>query len=107
MTFRVIFKKRFQGDGSESPIEPQEFVRVTDGVILDAVMTEQNDPPAKHSQGVLDEDDNFLSIGTETWDFEIADDRRQEFIDALDQSGMVIEYEQTDDIGSGADTMVR
>ena len=33
----------------------------------------------------MDEDDAFLSIGTEVWEYEITDGREQEFIEALER----------------------
>jgi hypothetical protein len=97
MIYRVTFRKRFDADAKEAD-RPETFVQVLDGVVLNAVRAEVIDPPALHSQDVLDEDDAFLGIGTETWDYEVADDREQEFIDALENSRMVLDYESIDDI---------
>ncbi len=97
MTYEVTFRKRFDGEGEGSD-KPETFVLAPDGVILDARLAQLNDPPAKHSQEVLDEDDNFESLGTEVWEFEIADDREDDFIAALENSRMVIEYESIDDV---------
>ena len=52
---------------------------------------------AMHIQETMDEDDSFESIGTEIWEYDVADGREQEFIDALN-SGMVMDYELLDDI---------
>ena len=51
-----------------------------------------------HSQEVMDEDDAFLSIGTEVWEYEIADGREDEFISALEASQKVIQYEEMDEV---------
>jgi hypothetical protein len=98
MTYRVTFRKRFSPDGEPSNIEPERFVQVTDGVILNASMSEQDEPPAKHNQEALDEDDNFESIGTEVWEYEIADAGEREFTDALEESQMVLDYQKIDDV---------
>ncbi len=93
MTYNVVFRKRFDGEGEESD-RPENFVRVLDGVVINAVKSGVIEPPAQHGQDVLDEDDSFLSIGTETWEYEIAEGREEEFIAALEESQMVIEYEE-------------
>jgi len=97
MTFEVTFRKRFDPKG-EPMDRPETFVLAPEGVILDAQPARLDDPPAKHSQEVLDEDDNFESLGTEVWEFEVADGREQEFIAALENSRMVLEYDQIDDV---------
>lgn len=97
MTFEVTFRKRFDAKGD--PMDrPETFVLAPEGVILDAHAARLNEPPAQHNQEVLDEDDNFESLGTEVWEFEVADDREQDFIAALENSRMVLEYEQIDDV---------
>jgi hypothetical protein len=97
MTYKVTFRKRFNEEGEEAD-RPETFVQVVDGVILNAAKSETTDPPALHSQEVLDEDDNFESLGTETWEYEIADGREQEFIKALENSRMVLQYESIDEV---------
>ena len=97
MTYEVTFRKRFDGQGEGSD-RPETFVQAADGVIVDSRMSQRNDPPAKHSQEELDEDDNFESIGTEVWEFEVADGREEEFIAALENSRMVLQYIETDDV---------
>jgi hypothetical protein len=95
--YHVVFTKRFNADG-EPANDPASFVQVSDGVVIDARVAEQMEPPAVHSQEVLDEDDSFLSQGTETWEYEVADGREQEFIEALQNSRMVIDYSQVDEV---------
>ncbi len=41
----------------------------------------------------MEEDDSFLSIGTEVWEYDVAEGREREFTDALKNSQMVVEYE--------------
>jgi hypothetical protein len=94
MRYRVVFRERT--DAKANPTEhPAEFLdnELDDGVVLDAAVVEREQPPALHSQPEMDEDDSFLSIETETWDYDVADDRTEEFEDALRNSGMVVEFE--------------
>jgi hypothetical protein len=97
MTYKVTFRKRFNAQGEESD-RPETFVHVVDGVVLNATKSEVIEPPAQHSQEVLDEDDNFESLGTETWEYEVADGREQEFLAALENSRMVIQYEEIEEM---------
>lgn len=95
--YKVIFAKRFNSEGEEAD-RPEAYVDVTDGVVLNAAKAEVIDPPALHSQDILDEDDAFLATGTEVWEYEVRDGRQQEFIDALERSEKVLEYENIDDV---------
>ncbi len=98
MKYRVTFMERTDGRGNPSENPPQ-FVEpeLTDGVVLDAVFVERFEPDNLHNEEVMEEDDSFLSIGTEVWEYDIADGRDREFIDALKNSQMVIEYEALED----------
>jgi len=98
MKYRVTFAERTDGAGNPSE-NPPEFVEpeLMDGVVLDAQFVERFEPQSMHVQEVMDEDDNFLSIGTEVWEYDIADGRDREFIDALRNSQMVVEYEALED----------
>ena len=97
MTYKVTFRKRFNANAEEAD-RPEKFVDAPDGVVLSASKSEVVDPPALHSQDTLDEDDNFESIGTESWEYEVADDRQDDFIAALENSRMVIDYEALDEV---------
>jgi hypothetical protein len=97
MIYRVTFRKRFNEDLEEAD-QPQQFVEALDGVVLSASKAEVMEPPALHSQDVLDEDDAFLGIGVETWDYEVAEGRDEEFTDALKASGVVLDYQAVDDV---------
>jgi hypothetical protein len=103
MRYRVTFQERFDGEGNPTE-NPPAFVNVEDGVVLDATYIQTDEPPALHGQEVMDEDDNFLSRGTEVWEYEIAEGRDRDFINALRNSEMVIEYVELDTIpGLGGD----
>ena len=97
MTYKVTFRKRFNEQAEEAD-RPESFVQAADGIIVSATRSEVIDPPALHSQEILDEDDNFESLGTESWEYEIAEGREQEFIEALENSRMVIQYEAIDEM---------
>ena len=65
--------------------------------MLDSTFVGRIEPDSLHVQEVMDEDDAFRSVGTEVWEYDIADGRTPEFIDALKNSKMVVEYESLDD----------
>ncbi len=93
--YRVTFRKRFnqEGEGSDAPVT---FLDLADGVVLDSTMVEEIEPDNLHVEETMDEDDDFLSLGTEIWDFDVAEHAQQEFKDALVNSGMVIEFDELD-----------
>jgi hypothetical protein len=98
MKYQVTFRERT--DAAGNPTEnPPAFVdpELMDGVVLDATIVERIEPENLHVQEIMDEDDSFLSLGTEVWEYDIAEGRDQEFIDALKNSQMVIEYEAIED----------
>lgn len=99
MKYRVVFMERTNADGKNTE-NPTEYVELdlADGVVLDAAFVDRTEPEALHVQEVLDEDDSFESIGTEIWEYDVADGRDQDFIDALKNSRMVIEYECLDNV---------
>lgn len=86
-----------EGKRTENPTEYVEL-DLMDGVVLDQVFVERIEPDNLHVQEVADEDDSFESIATEVWEYDVADGRDQEFIDALKNSQMVMEYEAIDDV---------
>lgn len=98
MKYRVTFLERTDEHGNPSE-NPPEFVEpeLMDGVVLDATFVERLEPENLHVQEVMDEDDSFLSVGSEVWEYDIADGRDREFTDALKNSQMVIEYETLED----------
>lgn len=105
MRYQVTFKKRFnqEGDGSDSP---QLLLNLPEGVVVDAAVVEQIEPDSVHSEERMEEDDDFLPFGSEIWEFVVGENRDDEFKTALDESGVVLEYDVIDDdedeIDSGA-----
>jgi hypothetical protein len=49
-------------------------------------------PAAMHVEDSLEADDDFLSVGAETGDYQVADGREEDFIAAFQNSQMVMEY---------------
>ena len=90
--YRVTFMERTNQGGVPSE-KPPDYVEIdlAPGVVLDRTFLERTEPQAEHVEGRLEEDDDFLSIGSETWDYEVADGRTGEFLAALRNSQMAIE----------------
>jgi hypothetical protein len=78
------------GEPSENPPDYLE-IQAADGVILDKAMVQRDAPLALHNEETLEEDDSFESIGSETWDYDVADGREREFLTAAKNSKMVME----------------
>lgn len=96
MRYQVTFRKRFnqEGGGSDSP---QKLVNLPDGVVEEAIMVEQIEPDSVHVEEDMEEDDDFLPFGSEVWEYEVTDGREKEFEQALDETGVVLEYDQIDE----------
>ena len=103
MTYRVTFMERTGVTGEPSEAPPDYVaIELPDGVVIEKLFIDRTEPDALHSEEALEEDDSFLSIGSETWDYEIADGREDEFIAALKNSQMVMEYIRLDEEPSAA-----
>lgn len=100
MKYRVAFRERTTASGSAAE-EPSEYVDfdLPEGVVLDASMVERIEPDGLHSEESLDEDDDFMNIGSEVWEYDIAPGREEEFIAAVQNSQMVMETEVMDEVG--------
>jgi hypothetical protein len=98
MTYRVTFMERTGASGQPSESPPGYVaIEVPEGVVLDKTFVDRTEPDALHGEEELDEDDSFLSVGSETWDYEIADGRQDEFLAALKNSQMAMECIPLDD----------
>lgn len=87
-------------DAKGEPVEtPPDYlaIQAADGVILDTAFVERSMPLAVHNEEQLEEDDDFLSVGSETWDYEVNDTRQDEFLAAVKNSQMAIECEAIED----------
>lgn len=90
--------ERTNGFGEPSEFPPDYVaIDLPDGVVLDKTFVERTEPSALHSEESLEEDDSFLSVGSETWDYEVAEGREDDFIAALENSQMVMEYVRLDE----------
>jgi hypothetical protein len=94
MKYRVVFRERSNQEGERAD-DPPSFLdpELDDETVLDAVFVGRNRPPALHSSDVLEEDDAFLSVTTEVWEYDVAEGKDEDFKNALRNSGMVIEFE--------------
>lgn len=83
--------------------EPSEFppdyvtIDLPDGVVADRTFVERSEPLATHGEDRLEEDDDFLSVGSETWDYEVNDGRESEFLAAVQNSQIAMECEPLGD----------
>ena len=103
MKYRVVFRERSDRAGEKAD-DPPSFLdtQLDDETVLDAVFVGRNRPDALHSSDMIEEDDSFLSIGTEVWEYDVAEGKDQDFKNALLNSGMVIEFEpleSSDELG--------
>jgi hypothetical protein len=104
MKFKVTFRKRFDQNGQPFD-DPLSAVDPAEGVIEDKEFIEILEPPSLHVSDDINagsgsensEDDGFLAFGTETWVFDVAEGREQEFRDALLESGVVLVIEEVPD----------
>jgi hypothetical protein len=104
MRYKVTFRKRFSADG-EPADDPRSLVDPADGVVEDSEMVEVIEPAGlgvaedlNEGTGSQESNDNgFLNLGTETWVFDIAEGREDEFKAALVESRVVLDFEEVPD----------
>ena len=104
MRYIVTFRKRFDPQG-EPADDPASLVDPGDGVVVDSEVVELIEPAGLHvSEDMAGEptsesadDDGFLAFGTETWIYDVAEGREDEFIHALRNSEVVLEFHEFDD----------
>lgn len=106
MIYRVAFAKRFQSDGSESTLDPTSELDgyLPDGVVAGKAFVERFAPASEHSQEVLDEDDAFLGAASaEVWEYDVVDERVQDFEAAAQNSETVMELQTVDESATTPD----
>ena len=92
MRYRVTFMERTNAAGEPSEFPPDYVaLEAPDGIVLDRTFIERTEPAALHSEERLEEDDSFLSVGSETWEYEVADKRQDDFLAAVKNSRMAME----------------
>lgn len=104
MRYRVTFRKRFTPEGQPAD-DPHSLVSAPDDVIQDEELVEIIEPAGlgvaedlNEGSGSQESNDNgFLGLGTETWVYEIADGREDEFKAALVESRVVLDFEEVPD----------
>jgi hypothetical protein len=96
MRYVVTFRKRFNEKGAPAD-DPSALLDTPDGVIEDASVVEIIQPPSIHASEDISEDDGFLSLGTETWVFDVAEGRDDEFKAAVAASEVALEMHEFDD----------
>jgi len=94
MKYKVVFRERSnqEGDQADNPVSFLD-TQLDDETVLDARLVGRNRPDAQHSSEALEEDDDFLSLGSEVWEYDVAEGKDQDFKDALRNSGVVMEFE--------------
>lgn len=104
MKYKVTYRKRFsqQGDPSDDPkslvdpgddvVEDQEFIEMIEPAGL-GVAEDMNEGTGSQESN----DNGFLSLGTETWVYSVAEGREKDFTDALVESGVVLDFEEIPD----------
>jgi hypothetical protein len=95
MRYRVSYRKRFNREGGEADF-PETFLNLADGVIVNAEFVERFEPDALHGEENMEEDDDFLSLGSEVWEYDVAPGRDQEFKDAVTNSGVAMEMDRVE-----------
>ena len=95
MKYRVVFRERADRSGEKAD-NPPSFLEpeLDDDTVLDAVFIGRSRPQAQHNSDQLEEDDAFLSISPEIWEYDVADGKEEEFENACLNSGMVMEFER-------------
>jgi len=94
MKYRVVFRERSNQEGEKAD-DPPAFLdtQLDDETVSDAVFVGRNEPEALHNSDRIEEDDGFLGLTTEIWEYDVAEGKDEDFKAALQNSGMVIEFE--------------
>ncbi len=104
MKYLVTFRKRFGADG-EPADDPKSLIDPGDGVVEDAELVELVEPAGlgvaedlNEGSGSEESNDNgFLTFGTESWVYTVAEGHEKEFTDTLVESRVVLDYEEVPD----------
>ena len=98
MDYRVTFMERTNASGEPSE-KPTAYLalELTDGIVREKSFVERTPPDALHNRDKFEEDDDFLSVGAEAWDYDVNDGRKGEFLAAVKNSRMVMECTPLDE----------
>jgi hypothetical protein len=93
MKYRVVFRERAGQRGSAAQ-NPVGFLQneISDAIVRNSTFVLRKDAEAKHAADPLEQDDDLAGLGTEIWEYEVAEGRDQEFKDALLNSGSIVEF---------------
>jgi hypothetical protein len=93
MKYRVVFRERVGNDRS-SGRNPVEFLQNNSfgSVIRSSRFVLRNDPEFKPVSDSPEDNLEFQHLGTEVWEYDVAEGRDQEFKDALLNSGSFVEF---------------
>ncbi|HZS51364.1 MAG TPA: hypothetical protein VFA54_10915 [Bryobacterales bacterium] len=93
MRYEVVFHTTYTEDGRRLG-DPTELLRLPAGVIRERSAV-RVDPPLELEYPEQTEGEDLLDFaGTETWEYEVADGREQEFIEAAKNCPEVIEFSE-------------
>ena len=95
MKYRVVFRERSNQEGERAD-DPPSFLdnELDDDTVIDAVFVGRLEPEPLHGSDRIEEDDGFLGMATpEIWEYDVSDGKDEDFKAALQNSGMVIEFE--------------
>ena len=104
MRYQVTYRKRFN-NRAEPADSPAELLSVPDGVIVDSEVVEMIEPASVHVAGDIEagtgsesaDDDGFLAFGTETWVYDVAEGREQEFKNAVVNTELALDIEEMEE----------
>jgi hypothetical protein len=97
MRYRVVFRKRFSRDGGEADAPPS-FLDLRDGVVAEAEFVERFEPENLHVEENMEEDDDFMSLGSEVWEYDVVPGQEREFKEAVLNSGMAMEMDRVEEV---------
>jgi len=97
MRYRVVYKKRFTRDGGEGDA-PASLLDLPDGVVAEAEFVERFEPDNMHGEEDMEDDDDFLSLGSEVWEYDIIAGHEHEFKDAVLNSRMAMEMDRVEEV---------
>lgn len=93
MRYRVVFRERASSRGSTAE-NPVGFLEgdLSDAVVRESTFVLRKAPELKKSTDPIEDDEAFRHLGTEIWEYDVAEGKDQEFKDALLNSGSIIEF---------------
>jgi hypothetical protein len=93
MRYRVVFRERGTS-GRRTTENPVAFLQANraEDIVREAEFVLRQDPERRASGERPADDEDFGALGTQTWEYEVAEGRDQEFKDALLNSGSLVEF---------------